>query len=171
MQNLDAIAFVLLFFLLPMSNGIAGAIVCPVCTVMIASGLGISKLLGVSDCVVAVWFGAMLFAFCQIWVSFFRKKNTDRSYLSWLTYILTYCSIIPLYFGENSLLVFNLKKVFGVDEFIFFTATGSLILFLSSKFYQQLKNKNGRPHFPFEKVVLPIATLFIFSIVLNYARG
>ncbi|MDR2778032.1 MAG: hypothetical protein LBB13_00795 [Rickettsiales bacterium] len=149
----------------------AGAIVCPLCTVAIASGLGISKLLGVSDGVVAVWFGAMLFATCQMTITFFRKKGIDKPLLRWLTYILTYCSVIPLYLGKNPVLLFNLKRVVGVDEFIFFTTAGSLTLLSSSKFYQWLKEKNGRPHFPFEKVVLPIAALVIFSIILNYTYG
>jgi hypothetical protein len=168
MQELNVIIFAFLFLLLPKSGAMAGAIVCPLCTVVIASGLGISKLLGVSDCVVAVWFGAMLFAICQLWTTFFSKRNIVKPSINWLTYILTYCSAIPLYLGENPVLIFNLKRVLGVDEFIFFAAIGSLILFLSSKFYHYLKNKNGKPHFPFEKVVLPVAILIIFSVILNY---
>ncbi|MDR2077989.1 MAG: hypothetical protein LBP39_03410 [Rickettsiales bacterium] len=165
---MNAVVFVLLFFFVQLAKAMAAAIVCPVCAVVIASGLGVSKLLGVSDCVVAVWFGAMLFALCQLCSNFIDKKNMSKPLLKWLVYILTYSSIIPLYLGASPLLVFNLKTIIGVDEFIFFTAAGSLILFLSSKFYQWMKNKNGKPHFPFEKVVLPIAALVIFSTVINY---
>ena len=87
--------------------------------------------------------------------------------LNILIYMLDYCMLIPLYVGKTPQLIFNAKKILFIDEFLFSVLSGSLVLFGSSKLYYYMKNKNGKPHFPFEKVVLPIANLIVLSIVFS----
>jgi hypothetical protein len=58
-----------------------------------------------------------------------------------------------------------------MDPFLFCTICGALILIYSSVFYQWMKAKNGgHAHFPFEKVVLPIAALTIAGYVADYLQ-
>ncbi|GHU29279.1 hypothetical protein FACS1894152_7590 [Bacilli bacterium] len=162
--------FVLSFFLLLLAKDVfAGAVVCPLCTVMIASGLGISRFFGVSNCVVALWFGAILLAIAHTTVTFLEKKGVNNKYAHFTVHILTYAMIVPLYIGKNPTMIFNIKTILGIDEFLFSTLLGYGTLFMSSKLYQYMKKKNGKPHFQFEKVVLPISSLIFLSILLNYA--
>ena len=52
---------------------------------------------------------------------------------------------------------------------MFCTLLGAAVLTYSSVFYQWMKAKNGgHAHFPFEKVVLPIAALALTSYAVNY---
>lgn len=158
----------LVFILLMPLKARATSIACPVCAVAIASGLGLSRALGVRDAVVGVWMGALLLALSHgtiIWLQ--NKKNWRFIWLDMLIYAATYSLLLPLYLGSHATLIFNLKTIVGVDEFLFSVLIGSLTLFSSSKFYQFMKNKNGKPHFPFEKVALPIGALLLTSVIFQ----
>ena len=158
--------FSLLFILFFSFNSFANPLACPVCTVVIAGGLGISRMLGVDDMVIGVWVGAGLLALAQWTVYYFEKKNIKNILIKVLCYIGWYSLIIPLYLGNNPSIVFNLKTMFGIDSFIFSVIIGSLVLFCSVKLYYYMKEKNGgKPHFPYEKVVLPIISLFLSSFI------
>ena len=157
----------ILTFLLTTTNTFANPVACPVCAVVIVSGLSISRFFGVKDCVVGIWLGALLLAISSGLVLLLRKKNINNIFLNILIYVLDYCMLIPLYVGKTPQLIFNAKKILFIDEFLFSVLSGSLVLFGSSKLYYYMKNKNGKPHFPFEKVVLPIANLIVLSIVFS----
>lgn len=157
----------LLAFMLTTVKVFANPIACPVCAVVIVSGLSISKFFGVEDFIVGIWFGALLLAISNGLVILLKKKNINNIFLNAIIYVLDYCMLIPLYMGETPQLIFNAKKILFIDEFLFSVISGSLVLFGSSKLYYYMKNKNGKPHFPFEKVVLPVVSLIVLSIVMN----
>lgn len=157
----------ILTFILTTTKSFANPVACPVCAVVIVSGLSISRFLGVKDCVVGIWLGALLLAISSGLVLLLKKKNINNIFLNILVYILDYCMLIPLYIGEVPQLIFNAKTILFIDEFLFSVLSGSLILFASSKLYYYMKNKNGKPHFPFEKVVLPIVNLIVLSILFS----
>ena len=160
---------IFLFYLLFLKNTFANPVACPVCAVVIVSGLGISRFLGVSDNVVGIWFGAILLAISSAIIVFLKKKkNIDNKLLNLIIYAIDYSLVIPIYLGTNPQIVFNAKKILFIDAFLFSIILGSLTLFFTSKLYYYMKNKNGKPHFPFEKVVLPIVALVIVSIIINY---
>ena len=142
------------------SMAFANPIACAVCTVAIAGCLGISRLLGVPDMVVGVWVGAILLAISQWSVYYFEKKNKKTWWIVALCYIFSYSLILPLYFGKNPTMIFNLTRFCGVDSFLISIFIGSIVLYTSSKIYSLMKVKNGgKPHFQFEKVILPISSL------------
>lgn len=159
--------FNLFFLLLPIKLS-ATPIACPVCAVAIASGLGLSRTLGVKDAVVGVWAGALLLALSQGCVTFLKRKNIKNIMLEVLIYIFTYSLVLPMYVGKKAAIVFNLDKIFGIDKFLFSIIIGSIVLFASSKLYFYMKEKNGKPHFPYEKVVLPVTSLLVVSILFNF---
>lgn len=156
-----------LFLVLPIQAN-STPIACPVCAVAIASGLGLSRTLGVKDVVVGVWAGALLLALSHGCVIFIRKKNIKNIIFEILIYVATYSLILPMYIGEKAATVFNLDKIFGIDKFLFSIIVGSVVLFASSKLYFSMKEKSGKPHFPYEKVVLPVTSLLAISILFNF---
>ena len=148
----------------------ANPIACPVCTVVIASGLGVSRFLGISDYVVGIWLGALLLAVSNGIVNYLKnKKIINNKFLNFAIYILDYATLIPLYVGKNPQIAFNSKKILSIDAFLFSIIVGSLTLFCSSKLYYKMKENNGgKAHFPFEKVVLPVVALLIISILFHF---
>lgn len=154
-----------LILLLPVKS-FANPLACAVCTVAIAGGLGISRMLGVNDMVIGVWVGAILLAFSQWTAYWLETKNIKNIWVKILCYLGWYALIIPLYLGKEPNIIFNFDRVLGIDSFVFSIIIGSLVLLGSVKLYHFMKEKNkGKPHFPFEKVVLPFASLMIASLL------
>lgn len=148
-----------------LSNSYANPLACPVCAVAIAGGLGISRTLGVDDSIIGIWLGAILLALSQWTAYFFEKKNIKNIFIRILCYVGWYSMIIPLYLGNSPKIIFNLNKIVGIDSFLLSIIVGSLTLFLSIKTYRIMKEKNGKPHFPYEKVVFPVVSLFVMSFI------
>lgn len=162
-----AILFLTTF--LSINKAFSAPLMCTMCTVAVASGFGIARMLGVSDLVIGVWFGAILIAISEWSMYFLSKKNITNKLVRFLTFMSSYIFVIFPYIGKNPSVLFNDKKILFIDSFLFSVITGSLVLYFSIKLYAFMKNKNGgHAHFPYEKVVLPIFLLLITSVAFNY---
>lgn len=160
---------IFLFLIILMTKNVfATPLICSVCTIAVASGLGLAKLFGVSDLVVGLWMGAILLTMSQWTVFILKKKNINNNIANLLVYLSSYLLIVPLYLGKTPQLIFNENKILFIDSFLFSVIMGSIVLFSSIKIYQFMKSKNGRAHFPFEKVALPIVSLCITSILFHF---
>ena len=141
---------------------------CAVCTVGVVVGLEFARNLGVDDGVIAIWAGALL-ALIGYWtILWFDKKGWNFKFRNSILMLLSLSLIGGVYIKD---LVYTPRPIgiFYLDSFLFCAIAGFLILIYSSVFYQWMKAKNGgHAHFPFEKVVLPIALLTIASYAVNY---
>ena len=141
---------------------------CAVCTVAVGASLEVARRYGVDDSVVGVWAGALL-ALLGYWlILWFEKKNWNFIGRNLLLMVISVVSIGFMYLGEFK----YSPKVIGIfylDPLLFSTVLGALTFIYVSKFYQWMKARNGgHAHFPFEKVVLPVAALFALSVYFNY---
>lgn len=143
----------------------ATPLMCTMCTAAVASGLAISKILGVDDTVIGIWTGAILLAMSEWALFWLDKKNIKNTIIKILTFLSSYLLLIPLYVSKTPSLIFGQQKFFGIDSFIFSVIIGSCVLSTSLKLYNYIKNKNDKPHFPYERVALPFILLFITSII------
>jgi len=158
-----------LFFTLFVPAKIFAQPLCPVCTFAIAGGLGIARVLGVRDEVVGVWAGAALFAFAGWTVVWLEKKNIKRLWVKILCWVVWYASLILLYVGASPKIIFNLHRICGLDSFLVSVAAGTLAALLGAKLYQFLKKKNGgKPHFPYERVVIPVVLVALVSVAFHF---
>ena len=142
---------------------------CAVCTVAIGASLEIARKLGVPDSVVGLWAGALL-ALLGYWtILFFDKKNWYFKGRDFLLISLSVATIGFIYAGQTPYLPKVIGYVFYTDVILFSAVVGALTYVLSQKLYQVLKERNGgHAHFPFEKVVLPLAMLFAGSVYYSY---
>ena len=141
---------------------------CAVCTVGVAVGLEVARNLGVDDSVIAVWAGALLMLIGYWTILWCDKKGWNFAFRNPLLIVLSISMIAGVYIKD---LVYTPKPilVFYLDPFLFCTLLGAAVLTYSSVFYQWMKARNGgHAHFPFEKVVLPIAALALTSYAVNY---
>lgn len=139
--------------------------VCPICTAAVGAGLAISKSLGIDDTVFSVWIGGLL-ASVSLWtVNWLIKKKWTFTGFQALVGLLFYGSAFATLYFTNSLFVTG-NTIFGIDKVIFGTLIGSLVFLGASELYQTMKRQNnGKAHFPFEKVVIPVAALALTSLV------
>ena len=142
---------------------------CAVCTVAIGASLSIARKMGVKDEVVGVWAGAML-AILGYWViRWFDKKGWHFAYRDMLLMILSLASVGFVYMGD---LAYNPILFLGflyIDSFLFATLVGAIGFIGAMNFYEWMKAHNGgHAHFPFEKVVVPVLSVFILSLLFHY---
>ena len=140
---------------------------CAVCTVAIGASLEVARRYGLDDAVIGVWAGAML-ALLGYWlILWFEKKNWTFVGRDLILMAVSVGSIGFMYVDMPY--VPRVIGIFYLDPLLFSTILGALTFIYVSKFYQWMKQRNGgHAHFPFEKVVLPVAALALLSAYFNY---
>lgn len=157
-------AFLILIFL-PAGTTYA---VCPVCVVAIGAGLGLSRWFGVDDVISSIWIGGLLWGLGVWTVAWLQKKNWGFKYDNWIVMAGYYVLVLgPLYYSD--ILGHPLNKIFGIDKVIFGTIIGTIVFILANRLHVFLRIKNGgKSYFPYQKVVVPVLTLFIISLAFNF---
>jgi hypothetical protein len=150
----------------------AGA-VCPVCTVAVVGGIELSRWLGIDDSITGLWVGGLTISLIFWTLDWFKKKNINFRFKRTITAISYFALIIvPLYF--LNIINFSIVPVgsfcgCGLNKMLVGVVVGTIAFFLGALWYDYLKEKNNnRAHFPFQKVVMPIAPLIILSILFYF---
>ena len=150
--------------------------ICPLCTIAVASGVGLSRWLGIDDTVTGLWVGALTLSMAFWNINWFDKKKINFKFKSAITVIAYYLIVIfPLWgmgiIGNKlgALKTFGTDSSFSIDKLSLGILVGTFAFWTSVLWYAHIKAKNnGRAHFPFEKVVLPNALLVILSFVFFF---
>jgi len=166
MQKKLLLLFGILVTLLPFS----AQAVCPLCTVAVGAGVGLSRYFGIDDTITGLWIGGLIVSLIIWTLGWLEKKSIRFKGRQVLTILLYYVAVIlPLYFKgfighpQNSLFCWC-----GLhwDKLLVGIGLGSLGFYAGAKWYFYLKEKHGgRAYFPFQKVVMPIAPLIILTII------
>ena len=145
--------------------------VCPICTIAVGAGVGLSRWLGVDDSITGLWIGGLTVSMITWTISWFDKKNI-RFKGRIIAATLGYYSLIvvPLYFMGIMGNPLNTLCTCGVaDKLLLGIITGSIAFWFGASWYYYLKEKNqGKAYFPFQKVVMPISPFIILSIVFYF---
>jgi len=165
-----------LFLFVPQFTFAFVPLICDLCVIGVVAGLGISRQLGLDDTVLGVWIGACLVVLVTMTNSFMDKRNWKfrfRNTVITLSYII-FMGISFKYFEVIGSVGMNPRTFFDstwliADKVVVSSICGALVLMGSSILYQWLKEKNnGKAHFPFEKVVLPIVMLSATSAIFHF---
>ena len=144
--------------------------VCPICTIAVGVGVGLSRWLGIDDTISGLWIGGLTVSMITWTESWLEKKNIcfkGRIFAN----ILGYYSliIIPLYYSGIIGHPLNTLCACGLDKLLLGIIVGSIGFWFGASWYYYLKEKNqGRVYFPFQKVVFPISPLIILSIIFYF---
>ncbi len=165
-MNKERLAFIgvlfsSLFFALPASA------VCPVCTVAVGAGLGLSRWLGINDSISGVWIGGLIVSFILWTIDWLNKKNKRFPFRNTLVIIGYFLAVIvPLYYAKIIAHPYAFLCSCAGDKLILGIAAGASGFYFGAILYEYLKEKNnGHAHFPYEKVVMPIIPLIILSLL------
>ena len=157
---LSYIAAVLILFL-----PTATFAICPVCTVAIAGGVGLSRWLRVDDTITGLWIGGFLISLTFWTLNWLSKKKIQFFGRNFLVAAIFYiAAIYPLFYSD--IIGHPQNQIWGLDKLIVGTIFGTIVTLLTILTYPTIKKINhGRPFFPFQKVVIPIVFLGIMSLV------
>jgi hypothetical protein len=140
---------------------------CPVCTVAVGIGLGLSRWLHIDDTVSGVWIGAFIVSLSAVTATFLRKYISLSHKLLTVISLIVYlaATVIPFWYG--GVIGHPSNTIFGIDKLIFGMAAGIVIFYAAHGLHLGLKKKNNnKVFFPFQKVFIPIWILLLASIVL-----
>lgn len=142
--------------------------VCPVCTVAVAAGLGLSRWLGIDDTVSGVWIGGLMLS-SSLWLSsWLTKKNVRLPFLSVWASVLTYATVIvPLIL--TGIIGHPRNTLWGIDKIVLGIAAGT-VLFLAGVLLDRIARvtNGGRVRFFYQKVVFPVSLLVLGSGILYF---
>ena len=155
------LAGILLFLFVPVSPTYA---MCPVCTLAVGAGVGLSRYLGIDDTVSGIWAGALVISISFWFVDWLRKKNYKFPiYLSVIFW--TAFTYIPLW--KAGIIGHPFNVIWGIDKLIFGSIIGAVTFLLAVYADKKVRKIKGKHLFNFQKVVLPIALLLISSLILR----
>jgi hypothetical protein len=144
--------------------------VCPVCTVAVGAGIGFSRWLGIDDSITGLWLGGFLLSVSLWTIDWLNRKNI-RFFFKRIFVITAYyaLAIVPLYFARIIADPISFACSCTGDKLLLGIIEGAAVFYFGSRLYEFLKERNnGRAHFPYEKVALPVASLVIFTFIFYF---
>lgn len=134
----------------------------PLCPIGIAGGLWISRFFGINDFTLGLWCGALIFSLLfQSYI--LLKKNKKIFLIFWLIFVfLTIFSFFNLWLKlkKNNLFLSLPLFISGFISGIFILITMDYLHNLIIKKYH-----NNKVYFPYERVIVPILFLILFSFL------
>lgn len=140
--------------------------VCPICTVAVGAGLGISRWLGIDDTVTGVWIGGLILS-SGLWLAdWIEKKGWKIAHKEVFSIGLFFLLIIPpLYWSKMIGLAGN--TLLGIDKVVLGTVVGSTIFLFGVWLDKWLRTTNAnKVYVYYQKVIIPVFLLSVTSYVL-----
>lgn len=146
----------------------AAQAICPVCTIAVGAGVGFSRYLGIDDTISGLWIGGLTVSVIIWTINWLDKKNIHFKGRKIIIIMGYYALIIvPLYFMKN--VWHPLNTLWGINKLLLGIILGGIFFLGGVKYYDYLKKKNeGRAHFPFQKVAMPVGTLLVLSLIFYF---
>ena len=140
---------------------------CPICAVGAVAGLELARVLGVDDSIVGLWVGGLLVAVSAWTVAWLAKKKWTFSGYAIATTLFYYAiTLVPMYYMKMLGAPVIAFQGWPLSRFVIAILPGSLIFWAAEEWYVDVKNMNGgKAHFPFEKIVFPLGSLLVASLV------
>lgn len=145
--------------------------VCPICTVAVGAGLGISRWIGIDDSITGLWVGGLILS-SGLWMADrINKKGWKIPYPELASILLMVLFVIPpLYWSKMIGLEGN--TLWGIDKILLGTIIGSLVFLLGVAVDKGLRKTNdGKVYIYYQKVIAPVfllsLTSFIFYLITN----
>jgi len=159
--GLMSVILVVAFFIVPTALA-----VCPACAIAVGTGVGLSRWLGVDDVISGIWLGGLIVSMTSWSLSWLEKKGIRFPFRAAATSILFYLFIVvPLYF--SGIIGHPLNTFCGIDKLLLGTGIGSVVFLISIRIDNFLKKKNNnRSFFRYQKVALPLVSLFSISLIV-----
>jgi hypothetical protein len=142
---------------------------CPICTVTVIAGLGISRLLGIDDLITSLWIGGFILSFSFITINWMDKKWPKISigrYTYPIIALMYLLVLVPLKLNGSIGILRN--ALWGIDKILLGTFVGSIVFLIGIWADKYERRVHKKILFPFQKVVFPVLGLIISSLVFYF---
>jgi len=138
---------------------------CPVCTVAVGAGLGLSRYLKIDDAISGIWVGVILMSTSLWFASYLKKRKKNTLWAIVFAIILYATTFIPLqYYG---IIGHPGNELLGLDKLVLGSIIGTVIFPPTTILNNKIKSLNNKKsYFPLQKVAVPIAVLLIASLIM-----
>lgn len=142
---------------------------CPVCTVTVIAGLGLSRLFGIDDLITSLWIGGFILSFSFVTIDWIGKRwpklsiNNFRFPIIVLVYLL---ALVPLKLNGSIGIARN--ELWGIDKILLGIVVGSIVFLIGIWADKKVRKIKGKQLFIYQKVVFPVLGLIISSLVFFY---
>lgn len=144
--------------------------VCPLCTLAVGAGVGLSRWLAIDDLISGLWIGALLLSLSLWLIKWLRSKQLAFAFSLWAipcSIALIYTTAIaPLYWA--GLMGSAINQWHGVDRLLAGIILGTFIFIGGLLIHAFIKIRHGHVLIPFQKVIIPTLVLTLTSIVLYF---
>ena len=141
--------------------------VCPLCTLAVSAGVGLTQYLGIDDVITGLWLGGLLGS-----LTLWSNDWCERRYFGFKAVRLFLLACF--WFGSGYLTLWltgylghPLNRLWGIDKLLLGGGIGASAFILVHFSYLWLKRCYGRPLFPFQKVIMPVVMLLGLSFLFN----
>lgn len=143
--------------------------VCPICTAAVIGGLGLSRYLGIDDAVSGIWVGGLILSLSFWMTDWIKRKGWLKKFNDNLILASVFVSLYLITFVPMQLTNFighPANKIYGIDKLIFGSVIG-LVVFLFGVYADRKERQiKGKQLFEFQRVVFPVLSLLIASVIL-----
>ena len=162
--------FIAISSLLSLAWAKATLAICPICTIAVAGGVGLSRYLGVDDSIIGLWVGGLTVSLIFWTIDWLEKKKWQFSYYQAAVVLGYYLLIVvPLYYAKMFGQPLKALAWAQIDKLLLGIIVGSAVFYTAAAWHFALKAKNdNKVYFPFQKVVFPVASLLIVSFIFYW---
>lgn len=144
--------------------------ICPVCTVAVVAGLGLSRYLGIDDAISGLWIGGLILS-SAFWMADWLHKRGLKIKIQVLNFIFAVVfyavTLLPLFF--TGVIGHPFNTVYGIDRLVFGIVVGSILFLLALRLDKTARKLYGKQFFVYQKVVFPVSALIILSLIFYVA--
>ena len=144
---------------------------CPVCTLAVGAGLGLSRYLGIDDAVSGIWAGALAISVSFWFRNWLKKKNykflrfIKEKYLIYLS-IFFWAGLTYLPLWKVGIIGHPFNVIWGIDRLVSGSLVGVGVSLLALYTDGKLRKIKGKQIFNFQKVIIPVSFLAAASLIL-----
>jgi len=141
--------------------------VCPVCTVAVGAGLGLSRWLGVDDTISGIWIGGLILSSSLWFIDWLKKKYPKLTfkYLPISLIVITYLLVFgPLVL--SNVIGHPFSRLWGIDKLVVGTLVGSAAFWLAVWLDRKVRETRSKQLFNYQKIIFPVGLLAFFSLIM-----
>lgn len=140
--------------------------VCPVCAVAAGAGVGLAHKFGIDDSITGLWIGGLILSI-GLWTVDFLNRHSIKFFCKRLIVPALYYLLVAGSLYRSGFFAKQHGTLFGINKLAFGIILGSFVFMVGTCWSNYLKKQNnGHVRFAYQKIVIPIGLLILFSLIL-----